>query len=65
MWDDKKNNETSKRWKLTSPPLAFVKNQSMGDKIKKEQLTKRMNGWHDYGQMPRLTQKFLHCWNKI
>jgi hypothetical protein len=30
-----KNNEISKRWKLTSPPLAFAKNQNMGDKIEK------------------------------
>jgi hypothetical protein len=66
MWDDKKNNKISKKWKSTSPPLAFAKNQNMGDKIEKGNWQKQMNRQHGYRQMPKLTKKkILHCWHKL
>jgi hypothetical protein len=34
-----KHNGVSKILKLISPPLAFAKNQNMGDKMEKGQLT--------------------------
>jgi len=35
MRDDKKTIGTSKRWHPTSPPLIFIKNLNMGNKVEK------------------------------
>ncbi len=35
MWDDNKTLGMSKKWCLVTPPLAFVENQNMGNKMEK------------------------------
>ncbi len=35
MWDDNKTMWMSKRWHLVAPPLAFARNQNMGNIMEK------------------------------
>ncbi len=44
MWNEKKTFGISKRWHPTNPPLAFARNQNMGNKMEKGNWQNRWMG---------------------